>query len=47
MLFYAIVIGFPLYELYTGAVSSQRKEKELQENINKLQVDLTSLNATL
>ena len=28
-MFYCIIIGLPMYELYTSAVSAEKKEKKL------------------
>ena len=47
LLFYSIVIGIPLFELYKGAVSTHLKEQQLLQNIGALEDQLQALNRTL
>lgn len=36
IVFYTIAIGFPIYQLYRGAVDTKKKEAKMTERLNRL-----------
>jgi hypothetical protein len=45
--FYSIVIGLPMYELYKGAESAEKKEIKLKAKVDSLETKLNEANRNL
>ena len=45
--FYSIVIGLPMYELYKGAESAEKKEIKLKAKVDSLEKKLDEANSNL
>jgi hypothetical protein len=45
--FYSIVIGLPMYELYKGAESAEKKEIKLKAKVDSLETKLNEANQNL